>query len=225
MMKERPILFSGAMVRAILDGRKTQTRRVCKPRFDDKKPCEHFAPVAYDVGPSMERHCEHGSESTPCPYGVVGDRLWVKETWGCRRVDSENDGRRCVRQEVHFDYAADLTTRNIHREYPSKLSRAIKGNRPSIHMPRWASRIMLEVTGVRVERVQEIAEVDAIAEGIEPMRPGPAHVMWRDYLDPAGTGQCSASMSYQSLWDSINAKSGFGWAANPWVWVVEFKRV
>jgi hypothetical protein len=203
-MNTRPILFSGPMVRAILEGRKTQTRRICKPRCDDKKPCEHFAPVAYDVGPSMERHCEHGSESAPCPYGVVGDRLWVRETWTPDPVIKP------------VAYKADWP-------YPVTVPHLGMWH-PSIHMPRWASRITLEVTAVWVERMMEITEADAIAEGIEPMRPGPAHVMWRDYLDPAGTGQCSALMSYQSLWDSINEKSGFGWAANPWVWVVAFKR-
>ena len=210
MMKEIPILFKGDMVRAILEGRKTQTRRICKPRFDDKKPCEHFAPVEYDVGPSMERHCEHGSESTPCPYGVVGDRLWVRETWA--HNDSwyscvpewKSEWKNCFKDGecTWVDYRATMTEQQK-QEYiddPWKWQ-------PSIFMPRWACRIMLEVTGVRVERVQEITMYDARDEGC------------------TGCAVAGAVAEYAELWDSINAKSGFGWDVNPWVWVVEFKRV
>jgi len=205
-----PILFGGAMVRAILEGRKTQTRRICKPRFDDKKPCEHFAPVEHDVGPSMERHCEHGSESTPCPYGVVGDRLWVRETW--RSHDVACAIKRTiplVRYRADGGFSCGCKPLCTEPGGPWK---------PSIFMPRWASRIMLEVTGVRVERVQEITEEDARAEGIVKQAYGYGVVGLHMTLS-------TAREAFWTLWDSIKAGRGCGWDVNPWVWVVEFKRV
>ncbi len=201
--KERPILFSGAMVRAILEGRKTQTRRVCKPRFDDKKPCEHFAPVEYDVRPSMERHCEHGSESTPCPYGVFGDRLWVRETWRPHDVACAVKGT-CPLVRYRADGGWSCGCKPLCKEPGGPW-------KPSIHMPRWASRITLEVTGVRVERVQEISVEDCNAEGC-PRQP------W----DQVEGGP---EKWYRTLWNEINMDLGYGWDVNPFVWVVEFKRV
>jgi hypothetical protein len=194
------------MVRAILDGRKTQTRRVCKPRFDDKNPCEHFAPVEYDVGPSMERHCEHGSESTPCPYGVVGDRLWVKETWAAWPIMNDTPPSQMYCQPVHYKATFDAASVTHAPAMPNKW-------RPSIFMPRWASRITLEVTGVRVERVQKISIDDVFEEGAADRR----------NCFPQEVGYIEGL--YAKLWDSINDDRGFGWNVNPWVWVVEFKRV
>jgi hypothetical protein len=181
-VKERPILFNGEMVRAVLDGRKTQTRRVCIPRFDDRKPCEHYSPIGNGgvITNQMMRHCEHGSEGQPCPYGEVGDRLWVRETW-----------KPCFDDGIGTEYRAD--------------KRGCCGPwKPSRFMPRNRSRITLEITGIRVERVQDITEADAKAEGINY---GCDSVDW-----------------FQELWNSINAKRGFGWDANPWVWVVEFRK-
>lgn len=182
-MKERPILFSASMVNAILDGRKTQTRRIMKPQpttnpfwgcagskgfgfFDDLKPIKG-------------------------PYGKPGDRLWVRETFGI--VDSLEGAR-------SFVYRAEGW------KDPSGLFKW----RPSIHMPRLASRIQLEITSVRVERLKAISEVDAVAEG-------------------APCGSCCAPQEgshkagFAQLWESINGSGS--WNANPWVWVIEFKRV
>ena len=185
-MKERPILFSAPMVRAILSGAKTQTRRVVKDKHDV---------AALDFG-----------ERVRCPYGAPGDRLWVRATW---RPDFMRPSQR------RAFYRADVVEEAVTKAW-----------RPSIHMPRWASRITLEVTGVRVERLHDITPSDAIAEGVE-RGPEPLEYMagtagWKDYERP---GRCEANpaSSFASLWRSINgAKS---WAANPWVWVVEFKRV
>ena len=186
-MKERPILFSGAMVRAILEDRKTQTRRVVKPPrgWAEYSHCDPFA---------MPRLRGGGTECTAesvydksAPYGQPGDRLWVRETWQC----------------------GDYFIR--HPQIDQVRYRATDAEllhwRPSIHMPRWASRIQLEITGVRVERLQDISEADAISEGV--------------YSDPAAP----ARDGFMGLWDSINVSRGFGWAANPWVWVVSFRRI
>lgn len=174
-MEERPILFSGPMVRAILAGTKTQTRRTVK-----------FPKSGSIEGTTNSRT----GIFTPyqCPYGVPGDRLWVKETWS---LTTTPDGEKIVPL-----YAADYTA----REYES-----LKPWKPSIFMPRRLSRITLEITGIRVERVQDISQADAIAEGTPPIK---------------GLAERDA---YQVLWESINGAES--WAANPWVWVIEFKKV
>lgn len=169
-MKERPILFSAPMVRAILDGRKTQTRRVVKLRNGQYMPPSEKADI--NGWRQMLRNC---------PYGQPGDRLWVRET--------------------HFD-AKRLNEGRILYRADGDVSRF--GWTPSIHMPRSASRITLEVTGVRVERLQDISEADAVAEG----------VVWEQ-------GQTAINV-FETLWESINGAGS--WDANPWVWVVEFKR-
>jgi hypothetical protein len=231
------------MVRAILDGRKTTTRRVAIPRYDDRTPCEHWQGDNSGMGATMFRHCCHGSEGRGCPHGVVGDRLWVRETWNIHRIDSRYDGERYVYQDAHIGYVADNSTSIIHRDHPSKLARAIKGNRPSIFMPRWASRITLEIVSVKVERVQEISEEDAKAEGVEQQIAHGNPLGWKNYLWHGDFGsygmgnKTSDSWPYQfstydsavgcfsSLWHLINAKRGYGWGVNPWVWAITFKRV
>lgn len=224
-MKERPILFSTEMVRAILEGRKTQTRRVIKPQPNDIRE-----------SPFVKSGIEtiHGYEIKP-KY-EPGDRLWVRETWHQHSSDD------------------DFCTGEIHY----RATEICVGTKwiPSIFMPRWASRITLEVTNVRVERVQDISEDDAIAEGIdylfskddclttagligtEPKDHGYKNYLWHgDYGRYGGGNKQSDSWSYQysgyknaigsysSLWEKTSAKRGYGWDANPWVWVIEFKRV
>lgn len=177
-MKEHPIIFSGPMVRAILEGRKTQTRRVAKYHTD----------VRY------------------CQYGTTGDRLWVRENWNAQNQSGQwwHEVKRDERPLHNWAW-----TNPVFPAYESTPPRWL----PSIHMPRAASRITLEVTGVRVERVQDISEDDARAEGVAPSIVG------------GDMGGIEYRAGYQSLWDSINSKRGFGWDANPWVWVVEFRRV
>lgn len=213
MAKERPILFSGAMVQALLAGRKTQTRRVIKwhEREDVIEPEDDNFLIDPEkdgvMWPYQKRSKPDGCVDEiplPCPYGVPGDRLWVKETHyigGGRRVR----------------YAA---TPDVLRMEDGTTETAIGGLparwRPSIHMPRWASRITLEVVSVRVERVKDISAADAEAEGV-------------GYEETRCDGECSSTPcsmavgAYAKLWDSINGDGS--WAANPWVWVVEFKRV
>ena len=185
-MKSRPILFSGPMVRAILDGKKTQTRRLIK------------WPV---VG--------------PCPYGVPGDRLWVRETW------APHDRSVLAAQDVTgLYYRAD-----------DEDSYQSDGKwRPSIFMPRWASRIDLDVKRAWEEPLQSISEEDAIAEGISmvPFYPDSGFPLSKGYMvgkDDGKTGlETSAAKAYAKLWDSINAKRAL-WASNPTVTVIEFERV
>lgn len=210
-MKERPILFSGAMVRAILEGRKTQTRRVVKPQPEwvvDGKPLlpktVHVLKgndiVAID-GPE-DNPAKKFCQRIPCPYGVPGDRLWVRETWG----SCTTNGTVCS------GYRADVAHR-------PEIEAGVDRWRPSIHMPRWASRLLLEVKAVRVERLREISQDDAQREGMR----GPL-------IDPEldrivnQIGRTPREC-FGFLWDSINAKRGHSWESNPWVWVVEFERV
>jgi len=188
-MKERPILFSGEMVRAIIDGRKTQTRRVVNEA------------VAFP----------------PCPYGAPGDRLWVRETFASFRAEGQPVTPRDARYVVLRDGAqvyADGKTYPPLAAYAAGAFDAIKW-RPSIHMPRWASRITLEVVSVRVERVQSITEEDARAEGVAVTAP---------HLMHGALASMSARENFAVLWDSINGKRA-PWAVNPWVWRVEFRRV
>ena len=222
-MTERPILFSAPMVRALLAGTKTQTRRVVKMKSHhqiEQRDDGSDWPWMYDG--------DHDSDWwMPCPYGQPGDRLWVRETW---QAVSGNDRARHIMTHPRPDrgwleYAAT----------PRADEPAYKW-RPSIHMPRWASRITLEVTGVRVERLQDISEADALAEGISRLAPPAPPHEWsglnRFTLNGMGSGFCAGSVSWNSptaealylrLWEDINGPGS--WEANPWVWVVEFKWV
>ena len=197
-MKERPILFSAPMVRAILEDRKTQTRRVVHwpwkrwPKADE-----------LDNLGDMESLWVRGKKIT-CPYGQPGDRLWVRETWKDDYIPPE-------------DHDAPLSC-GTHCGYLYKADGEDEGPwKPSIFMPRAASRITLEVTGVRVERLQEISGEDAEAEGVQLV--GGA-AMW-PHINRGDKMRCA----FEQLWDSLNAKRGFGWEKNPWVFVVEIKRI
>ena len=204
-MKERPILFSGPMVRAILEGRKTMTRRVVKLR--------HGADVVVTNGQVWKPARVDYAGYVDCPYGQPGDRLWVRESW--RTVKEADDiAPRDLNAAHRYWYEADA---------PHQIG--FGKCRPSIHMPRIASRILLEITAVRVERLHDITEADAQAEGVERVVVGSG---WRRYCDPdseeVGVPPCGdARRSFRSLWKHINGAES--WNANPWVWVVEFKRV
>ncbi|MBG5132971.1 hypothetical protein I5G13_09225 [Pseudomonas aeruginosa] len=221
-MKERPILFSGPMVRAILEGRKTVTRRIAKPvKHPDLGNI--YAPGAL----VLEHEPQHVVDRA-CPYGQPGDRLWVRETW--------TDVNMCGAPALA--YRADEDIRDLMEEpgflddrgafnyddprvkpYPfacwyAELDQARW--RPSIHMPRWASRILLEITSVRVECLQDISEEQAIAEGPPGLAfPAPPGSHW--------VTEDGRRRAFMRLWDDVNGAGA--WDANPWVWVVEFKRV
>lgn len=198
-MKERPILFSGPMVRAILEGRKTVTRRVVKPQPD-------FLGSMVDPNTPFKTLDAGLHARITCPHGQPDDRLWVREAWA---ADAQVDAiaPRDLSQGEPIWYPADFSVRQ------TGCSMISKGRgRPSIHMPRWASRILLEITAVRVERLQDITEDQAIAEGID------THPMGF-----YGNGCITAGGAFLELWESINGDGS--WAANPWVWVIEFRRV
>jgi hypothetical protein len=213
-MKEIPILFSAPMVRALLAGTKTQTRRAIR----DQSIGERFSHMT-DAGLAhlewLGTPCcgsgvwdvpEHSAD-VASPYGQRGDRLWVREThapqsdcWGAWERWIRGDGGPAP--VIH--YAADFKPFQDGQGFTIRKP-FIEKWRPSIHMPRWASRITLEVTDVRVERLQDISEADAQAEGV--------------YTDPA----CPAYDAYAQLWDEINGAGS--WDANPWVWAVSFRRI
>jgi hypothetical protein len=195
-MKERRILFSGPMVRAILSGRKTQTRRVVKPIFD-------VARVTYGCIGGQGFGFIFGNKVVRCPFGEIGDRMWVRET----HAPMLGGG---------WVYAADYSAERLKQKDGKGFWK------PSIFMRREASRISLEIVSVRVERLQDISEADAIAEGIEPVQMPTGEVMYDDYLEP-GAMMARPVSSYATLWDRINGAGA--WSTNPWVWVVKFKKL
>ena len=216
-MKERPILFSGPMVRALIDGRKTQTRRVMKPNacgleVDEITELPALDPILKCVvsGHSGVWEDGHGFDLRwNCPYGVPGDRLWVRETW---QFDNAEYVALHKREPWHGGPSREAA--EVHYRATERHPDIFPKWTPSIFMPMWASRLTLEITNVRVERVQDISEDDAKAEGVTLIQGNPRR---HDGLD--------FSSEYASLWDSLNAKRGYGWKVNPWVWVVSFRRL
>lgn len=242
--KERPILFSGPMVRAILDGRKTQTRRIVKPN--------HLEMVEAVLVTNGQWVFETLDYSLTTPYGKPGDSLWVRESW---RIGAWNEyGEFCI------DYIADNSARKEWlRCYDGDMFERLQMQstddcdksdikmvdggwtwkpgespcrvRPSIHMPRWASRITLDITGVRVERLQDISKEDAMAEGLKCLTKDlPTYkygIPDRDELPgnddfgwPWEEWKVDPRKSYKTLWEKINGPGS--WDTNPWVWVIEF---
>lgn len=221
-MKERPILFSGEMVRAILDGRKTQTRRVVKLDLGDT--LEAHGP--YDKDPHVEI-------KEWCPYGKIRDELWVRETFKVAEFEkyksnsneSCNDNFDPSGAVIKYDVVRgpDQYFTDLDEKESEQAERFFKRgkNIPSIHMPRWASRIQLRIIDVRVERLQDISEEDAREEGVHQY----GDSSYKIYT-PTDRFRCRhARESFESLWESINAKRGYGWNENPWVWVIEFERI
>ncbi len=201
-MKERPILFSGEMVRALLDGRKTQTRRVVKPQ-----PVEANGVWGGNYLKPPEGH----GRDIDCPYGERGDRLWVRE----------HHARVAANPFCVPHYFANGPMPTMDARHDAGLLRSY----PSIHMPRWASRITLEIVSVRVERLQHISAKDAIAEGIR-IEKGSGLIDGEDcYMMTSNSGYMrgplGAIAAYRDLWESINGPGS--WEKNPWVWVIEFK--
>lgn len=210
-MREHPIIFSAPMVRAILDGRKSQTRRVVEPKYDPAN--WDWDPKDKDYGPWVQdEYGDHYKATDYAPW-QPGDRLWVRETFAMISdwtvVDPD------VGMPDGYIYRADWEW----EEHPKW--------KPSIFMPRAASRITLEVTSVRVERVQDITEDDAISEGVLTLSYTPEYQKAFDEAVAAGQkpplGE-SPRQRFARLWDSINAKK-YGWESNCWVWVIEFRRV
>ncbi|WP_204363797.1 hypothetical protein [Klebsiella pneumoniae] len=233
-MTERGMIFNGEMVRALLDGRKTQTRRPIKwkqTRFTEIGEREDGSKWPWSE--DAEHACDFWH---PCPFGAVGDRIWVRETWGVVSHAFSDDG-------LMIDWVPDRPATAIHEMpfgygyYSGYAIYAADGDftwgdddgyedgrscwKPSIHMPRAASRILLEITDVRVERLNAISEEDATAEGVPP-----AGSLLPDYpgtfLTPKGDF-ATAKVAFQRLWESIYGEES--WNANPWVWVISFERI
>lgn len=231
-MKEHPILFNGAMVRAILDGRKTQTRRPIK------------APKGLTLGRHGSELIAFDDEGGPARAAIkrpfaVGDRLWVRETWGLCAFGDPTDFYRgpVIAEGLIYDPGsasvfAKLSGGDAFDRCDAEYRADWVGHeedchwRPSIHMPRAASRITLEVTDIRPERVQDIPQSDALAEGIEHRR--------ATGMSPGGSGTFCVGESHHAstpresfalLWESVYGKGPFAWASNPWTWATTFKRV
>ena len=194
--RERPILFNAEMVRAVLAGHKTQTRRVVKPQFRTAfgQGVALSHPSAYSVHVDIKT-ADGSWKWLLCPYGKPGDRLWVRETWAAHPQLAD------VAYRADGEEPIDSDGWIWHPKW-----------KPSIHMPRSLSRITLEVTNVRVERVQDISTEDIIAEVL------------KSYLREHDA-ECELREKFMALWNSINAKRGFGWDVNPFCWVVEFRRI
>ncbi|CAM8092552.1 MULTISPECIES: hypothetical protein [Escherichia] len=200
-MKERGVVFNDDMVRAILEGRKTQTRRPVKNvRADNclviRKPTKKRNGVYTHVMDALE----HGL----CPFGNVGDRIWVRETFNAFWLDND------VIQEIKDGVSLASELCDYKADY-SDSSKPAEGWTPSIHMPRWASRILLEITDVRVERLHDMSEADAKAEGASPVtyKITPPEAVYR--------------VGFGDIWRGIYGQEN--WLSNPWVWVIEFKRI
>lgn len=221
-MIERGMIFNGEMVRAILDGRKTQTRRlVGVPVLDKNLGCEL-------AGNELAGELSAGSYLNSA-FGKPGDRIWVREAY--RFPASLDDvsptgvgemamatGYKKPWAPTFYEFTGTFSDGWKGFETPPKVSGAGK-LRPSIHMPRWASRILLEITEVRVERLNAISEHDAQAEGVAKLRGG----FWQHYQPGWTQHQLSARGSFVTLWKSIYGEES--WNSNPWVWVIEFKRI
>ena len=205
-MKERPIIYNTENVRAILDGRKTQTRRT-KGLKEVNKDLNSWLVSSLALLGNYKflntSHCE--VKYIKCPYGRAGDRLWARETWA---VDSlwDNAKPSLVSDLASVWYPSTASLMNI----PMWVGKM----RPSIFMPKWASRITLEITEVRVERLQEISQIDAIKEGIQiPVAECEYREDGSQYIE-----------FFSQLWDSINGKK-HPWESNPWVWMLSFRKI
>lgn len=212
-MKERGILMQAESVRGILAGAKTHTRRVIKPpRIWEKQFYQKFA-NEWELQPDgkWQPYDEDGYQSCAaikCPYGVIGDKLWVRETWARTMATA-------YRQSPGVVFTPNPEDPTVGVVYRAGWTRVKPGPwKSSMHMPRWASRILLEVKEIRVERLQDIKPIDVVAEGVyEPTY---------NYTNLESIG---AILRFESVWNSINEKRGFGWDVNPWVWVVVFEMI
>ncbi|EAA9058618.1 hypothetical protein HAY23_003150 [Salmonella enterica] len=214
-MKERGMIFNGEMVRAIIDGRKTQTRRIMKPQPANDIARGTFPNTEAYGWVSTMKHKFGSTTAHFCPFGQPGDRIWVRETF---RVHSRATD---VATLVYKSSERQSWTEQTHRVPVSVCNKpaVIEKWTPSIHMPRWASRILLEITDVRVERLNTISEKEARSEGVGRLREG----FWKNYQPGWTQHQISARGSFVTLWKSIYGDES--WYSNPWVWVIEFRRI
>lgn len=248
-VKERPIIFSGDMVKTILDGKKTMTRHLVK--FKDFTT-DSITPLHIELAEG--RYCLFNERNgwligyPKCPYGKIGDRLWVREAytvtgWNCddgsvyikyladgheQYFDNETDEMECAIDSLVASVCKELDKRKVpmlnDEAYDCSLDENKPRNRSPMFMPRFASRLLLEITDIRVERLNDISDEDAVKEGLRILPASGRYV-----VSPGDQYFSSASHDavevFSWLWDSINAKKGYPWSSNPWVWVVEFKVV
>jgi hypothetical protein len=228
-MKERPILFNTAMIKAILAGRKTQTRRLVPEwqlphkTHDDTRyisVAQRHPRYGFGVFGKTEAECMENYKveyACLCPFGKKGDRLWVRETFQGPLIDQGGDYPNGYEFPEYCVYKADGKARP---EFTTMDYETVCRWRPSIHMPRLACRIILEITSVRVERLQEITEENAIAEGCRALE----GCKWHTFTEAAAgipMHDHTAKDTFEALWKSINSEDS--WDNNPWVWVIEFK--
>lgn len=209
-MRERPIIMGSESIKGILEGRKTHTRRVIVPQPDASvvglvPRVSYAGNVLWGNLLGTGKYVELNDRR--CPYGQAGDRLWVKEVWaldvpGCPNGLSYNAD--------HIDPRGDGPANPMKWRFP-------------LFMPRWASRITLKITSVEAERLQDIAEEDAIAEGLYPWTSNEGKVHYG--INRADVWELDPRLTYKRLWNSLNAKRGYPWASNPWVWDIGFERV
>lgn len=240
-IKSRPILFSAPMVNAILNGSKTQTRRIVKPQPSTEATHFNFNPTSWPKSPwcarfriDTEIEQYEITDGYKCPYGKVGDRLWVRETWvettNINRLDPWPNRPHMI-NDADEDYVMSAYIYRADGEWQwcdedgSSTERSYW--KPSIFMPRPVSRILLEITDIRVERLQDISDEDAVAEGIlatdKAYKIGSAYFDYSGTLGAQGYNYNSPIASFKTLWQSINGEDS--WNDNPWVWVVDFKKV
>lgn len=232
------MLFNGAMVRAILDGRKTQTRRVIKsiPWRPDANPEFSHAAAFSNSGEFRIAGSEEMTTGFRCPHGEIGDRLWVRETWAdanswdgpCVLYRADGDRRHLVDDCSPVDY--DRYPGASFAQWAADVESGTEGRwRPSIHMPRWACRLVLEITNVRAERLKMIGHNDSINEGVRRIEVAPGYdpkysvqaITWTDIVEGHADAYNDPRHAFKDIWTS----TGGDWDANPWVWVIEFKRV
>ena len=219
-MKEHPILFNTEMVKAVLDGRKIQTRRVLKPQQLGPERIVHFKDDQFVCGSNSGKIGIFDPNIYKCPYGQIGDRLWVRETW------AQIDLRELFSNRLDSQIVYKAGPHPFERELPHMWTEGKDKWKPSIHMKREYCRINLEITDIRIERVQDISEEDAKSEGSIPGDVSmfdDTEIQLLDY--PHKKKDTPFKNGFSLLWDSINEKRGFGWDVNPWVWVVEFKLI
>ncbi len=220
-IREKGLIFNSEMVRAILDGRKTQTRRPIKwkqTRFTEIGEREDGSKWPWSE--DAEHACDFWH---PCPFGAVGDRIWVRETWSSDFANYYPNDRVWYAADNNRQLDIDMVdgVRGIYS--PESDVHVPFRWHPSIHMPRWASRILLEITDVRVERLNAISEEDAEAEGINMEALYDSQDCYDCIADHNMTGRPTVTGAFKYLWESIYGEEG--WKSNPWVWVIEFKRV
>ncbi|HHA0054922.1 TPA: hypothetical protein ACOEVN_003270 [Klebsiella pneumoniae] len=216
-MTERGMIFNAEMVRALLDGRKTQTRRIMKVQPVLNGNFYEVFGSAWSKGMTSIPAVPGHSLSTRCPFGAVGDRIWVRKGFFPAPLEMQSEPPRKTMWNIAYRDGMQME-KLAPAEYNPTIYNYERWT-PSIHMPRWASRILLEITDVRVERLNAINEHDAQAEGVAKLRGG----FWKHYQPGWTQHQLSARGSFVTLWKSIYGDES--WNSNPWVWVISFERI